>query len=218
MGKYLTYLSKPQCAKLRDDVNLWLQDKGPSPVELKPALISMVAHGMTKPDAENVLRDEEILSSDMHLPATYWYGIRRMAESENTPPAGVIARRLLVEETSVGALQRSKKLGIAFDAVASAVEQGDFDRSATLIRLAEAIRQDEAMLVAMDAGEDVAMAMQTNSIAPDRVSNSLSLSALDELTNILRNLSDEANTHDGMGGRILDSENIANDGSADVAH
>lgn len=205
MGKYLTYLSKTQCAKLRDDVNLWLQDKGPSPVELRPALISMVAHGMTKPDAENILRDEDILPGDMHLPATYWYGIRRMAESENTPPAGVIARRLLVEETSVGALQRSKKLGIAFDAVASAVEQGDFDRSATLIRLAEAIRHDEAMLVAMDAGEDVALAMQTNSIPPDRVANSLSLSALDELTNILKHLSDGAGVNDSVGEGVLDS-------------
>ena len=205
MGKYLTYLSKTQCAKLRDDVNLWLQDKGPSPVELRPALIAMVAHGMTKPDAENILRDEDILPGDMHLPATYWYGIRRMAESENTPPAGVIARRLLVEETSVGALQRSKKLGIAFDAVASAVEQGDFDRSATLIRLAEAIRHDEAMLVAMDAGEDVALAMQTNSIPPDRVANSLSLSALDELTNILKHLSDGAGVNDSVDEGVLDS-------------
>jgi hypothetical protein len=197
---YLLYLSDAQKLKLRDEITLWLSGKSGPPDTLRPGLIGMVTSGLTKLDAENVLRQEGVLSMDAALPASYWYGIRRASDAESGPPASVVARRLMLEETSVGAIQRSRKLGQAFDVVADAVLMGDYDRTATLIRLAEAIRMDEATISAMDTGDDVAHAMTTGAAMPDRVQGALSLSALDELAHLIRGLDADSETSDAETG------------------
>lgn len=191
---YLLYLSDAQKLKLRDEITLWLSGKSNAPDTLRPALLGMVTNGLTKLDAENILRQEGILSMDASIPATYWYGVRRTSEIDAGPPSSVVARRLLLEETSVGAIQRSRKLGQAFDAVADAVLMGDYDRTSTLIRLADAIRMDEATIAAMDANDDVAQAMTTGAAIPDRVQGALSLSALDELAHLIRGLDADTET------------------------
>lgn len=188
---YLRYLSDGAIKKLRDDVESWLKGATPAPEELRPGIVAMVASGLTKHDAESVLRDSGVLQDGWLLPATYWYAMRRRAENDSAPASHVIARRLMLEETSVGAIQRGRKLSRAFDAVAEAVLMGDYDRSATLIRLAEAIRQDEAAIVAMDAGEDVEAALERNGVPPDRVSNSFNISAIDELAHLIRGMDGE---------------------------
>jgi len=191
---YFRYLSDAQKRKLHDDVESWLRGMTPPPEEVRPALVGMAANGLTKVDAEIILRDEGVLDDDAYIPATYWYGMRRLAESGSGLPSHVVARRMLLEETSVGAVQRGKALSKAFDAVAEAVYMGDHDRSATLIKLAEAIRQDEAVISAMDAGEDVEAAMSSGRPAPERVANTLSISALDELAHLIRGIDENATT------------------------
>lgn len=190
----MRYLSDSQRKKLRDDVESWLKGQITAPEELRPALLAMVANGLTKPDAELALRNAGVLPDDGKLPATYWYNLRREAETPNAPPASVVARRMLLEETSVGAIQRGRKLGMAFDAIAEAVLMGDYDRTATLVRLAEAIRQDEAAIVAMDTGADVEQALLGTTVPPDRVANALNISALDELTHLIRGMNADAQT------------------------
>ena len=193
---YFRYLSDSQKRKLHDDVDLWLRGKSTPPEEIRPALVGMAANGLTKSEAEIILRDESVLDDDAYIPATYWYGMRRLAESGAGLPSHVVARRMLLEETSVGAVQRGKALAKAFDAVAEAVYMGDHDRSATLIKLAEAIRMDEAVISAMDAGEDVEAAMASGGPAPERVANTMNISALDELAHLIRGLDEKASETD----------------------
>lgn len=194
---YFRHISQSARKDFADAVSSWATNGGTAPQGLKAGLLAMIADGVTREQAERRMREQGFLSNTDAIPAQYWYSLRQSADENNLLPASTIARRLLLDESSVGAFQRSRRLGRAFDAIAESVEMGDYDRVATLIRLADAMRVDEAALRAMDTGEDIATAMASGGVMPDRVQTTLNISAIDELTNLIRAMESDAAQNDG---------------------